>query len=121
MSAEVSADMGADMSADMSGGLVGGNAAAAARLPTLATQPRVGPGFRLQWEAVQDCHVLLYPEGMVKLNRSAGEILQRCDGERDIAAVVADLELAFNMPGLQPDVLAFVQMAAEQRWLVWER
>ena len=106
------------MSAVPSGG---GAAAVGLSAPNLATRPRVGPGFRLQWEAVQDCHVLLYPEGMVKLNRSAGEILQRCDGQRDIAAVVADLELAFKMPGLQPDVLAFVQMAAEQRWLVWER
>ena len=38
-------------------------------------QPRVGSGFRLQWEPAQDCHVLLYPEGMVKLNGSAGEIM----------------------------------------------
>ena len=38
--------------------------------------PRVARGFRLQWEEAQGCHVLLYPEGMVKLNRSAGEILR---------------------------------------------
>ena len=44
-----------------------------------ATLPRLGRGFRLQWEEAQGCHVLLYPEGMVKLNRSAGEILKRCD------------------------------------------
>ena len=49
---------------------------------TAATQPRVTPGFRLQWEPVQNCHVLLYPEGMVKLNGSAGEIMSRCDGQR---------------------------------------
>ena len=41
------------------------------------TVPRVGAGFRLQWEPAQDCHVLLYPEGMVKLNGSAGEIIKR--------------------------------------------
>ncbi|MDE2371087.1 MAG: pyrroloquinoline quinone biosynthesis peptide chaperone PqqD, partial [Burkholderiales bacterium] len=46
---------------------------------TLHSRPRVGAGFRLQWEAAQDCHVLLYPEGMVKLNGSAGEIMKRCD------------------------------------------
>ena len=40
--------------------------------------------FRLQWEPAQDAHVLLYPEGMVKLNQSAGEILLRCDGTRDM-------------------------------------
>ena len=88
--------------------------------PSLACQPRVGPGFRLQWEPVQACHVLLYPEGMVKLNGSAGEIMKRCDGQRSLAAVVADLEQAFGVQGLQAEVLGFVQMAAKQRWLTWE-
>ena len=81
--------------------------------------PRIGPGFRLQWEAAQGCHVLLYPEGMVKLNGSAGEIIQRCDGQRSVAAIVAELERAFSSQGLEADVLAFVQMAADKRWLVW--
>ena len=81
--------------------------------------PRVGPGFRLQWEPAQDCHVLLYPEGMVKLNGSAGEIMKRCDGERELQAIVADLEAAFTTSGLEGDVLAFVEMAGKQRWLVW--
>ena len=85
-----------------------------------SSRPRVGPGFRLQWEAAQDCHVLLYPEGMVKLNGSAGEIMKRCDGARDIAAIVAELEAAFSAQGLEPDVMAFVEMAARQRWLTWE-
>ena len=83
------------------------------------TRPRVGPGFRLQWEAAQDAWVLLYPEGMVKLNGSAGEIMKRCDGQRSIEAIVADLEQAFNAQGLQADVLAFVRMAAEKKWLAW--
>ena len=54
---------------------------------TLETKPRVGAGFRLQWEPMQDCHVLLYPEGMVKLNGSAGEIMKRCDGQRTLAEI----------------------------------
>ena len=84
-----------------------------------ATRPRIGPGFRLQWEPAQNCHVLLYPEGMVKLNPSAGEILKRCDGERDLAAIIADLESAFAAAGLERDVHAFVEIAAQQRWLTW--
>jgi pyrroloquinoline quinone biosynthesis protein D len=88
--------------------------------PGLESRPRVGHGFRLQWEAAQDCHVLLYPEGMVKLNGSAGEIMKRCDGVRSVAEIVADLEAAFATQGLQGDVLAFVEMAAKQRWLAWD-
>ncbi|WP_338414774.1 pyrroloquinoline quinone biosynthesis peptide chaperone PqqD [uncultured Sphaerotilus sp.] len=79
--------------------------------------PRVARGFRLQWEAAQDCHVLLYPEGMVKLNRSAGEILTRCTGTASVAEIVADLETAFGATGLQADVEAFLDMARQQRWV----
>jgi pyrroloquinoline quinone biosynthesis protein D len=83
------------------------------------TVPRVGPGFRLQWEAVQNCHVLLYPEGMIKLNQSGGEILKRCDGQRSVAGITTELEQAFSATGLQGDVLAFVEMAGKQGWLKW--
>jgi pyrroloquinoline quinone biosynthesis protein D len=85
-----------------------------------AIRPRIGAGFRLQWEPAQECHVLLYPEGMVKLNQSAGEILKRCDGQRSLDDVVRDLETAFNAQGLTKDVHAFVEIAAKQRWLQWE-
>ena len=84
------------------------------------SRPRVGAGFRLQWEPAQDCHVLLYPEGMVKLNGSAGEIMKRCDGQRDLAAIVAELEAAFSAGGLEGDVRNFVELAGKQRWLAWD-
>jgi pyrroloquinoline quinone biosynthesis protein D len=87
--------------------------------PAADHRPRIGAGFRLQWEPAQDCHVLLYPEGMIKLNGSAGEILKRCDGERRVADIVADLERAFSTQGLEPDVLAFLDMARAQRWVQW--
>lgn len=73
--------------------------------------------FRLQWEPAQSAYVLLYPEGMIKLNGSAGEILKRCDGQASIAEITADLEKAFSASGLAPDVLAFVAMAIDKRWV----
>ncbi|WP_293998809.1 pyrroloquinoline quinone biosynthesis peptide chaperone PqqD [Sphaerotilus sp.] len=82
-----------------------------------AAKPRVARGFRLQWEEVQGCHVLLYPEGMVKLNRSAGEILTRCTGTATVAEIVADLETAFGASNLQGDVDSFLDMARQQRWV----
>ncbi len=87
--------------------------------PTLDAVPRIGSGFRLQWEAAQDSYVLLYPEGMVKLNGSAGEIMKRCDGERSVAGIVAELETAFGTRGLANEVLGFVAVARQQRWLMW--
>jgi pyrroloquinoline quinone biosynthesis protein D len=83
------------------------------------TLPRIGKGFRLQWEPVQSAHVLLYPEGMVKLNASAGEILKRCDGDTPVEVIVADLEKAFSTTGLDRDVRAFLDLAHEQRWVEW--
>lgn len=83
----------------------------------VSAHPRVGRGYRLQWEAAQDAYVLLYPEGMVKLNGSAGAIMSRCDGVRTLAEIVADLESAYGAAGLEGDVLAFVSLALEKRWL----
>ena len=91
-----------------------------APLLSFESRPRVGNGFRLQWEPVQNCHVLLYPEGMVKLNQSGGEIMKRCDGARSVAAIAEELESAFAVPDLSDDVLGFITVAGQQRWLTWE-
>jgi pyrroloquinoline quinone biosynthesis protein D len=82
-----------------------------------AARPAIERGYRLQWEAAQNAHVLLYPEGMIKLNASAGEIMKRCNGEASIADITADLERSFETTGLAGDVMAFVSMAVAKKWL----
>nr|WP_298719133.1 pyrroloquinoline quinone biosynthesis peptide chaperone PqqD [uncultured Steroidobacter sp.] len=84
---------------------------------TEVDRPSIRSGIRLQWEAVQNAYVLLYPEGMVKLNTSAAEILRRCDGVRSVGEIVADLESAFNRNGLQDEILNFLQLARAQGWI----
>jgi pyrroloquinoline quinone biosynthesis protein D len=79
--------------------------------------PVVGRGFRLQWEAAQEAHVLLYPEGMVKLNDSAAAIMSRCDGVRTVADIVTDIERTYGVTGLAGDVGTFVGMARDNGWL----
>lgn len=83
----------------------------------MEARPAIGRNFRLQWEEVQKAWVLLYPEGMVKLNASAGEILSRCDGNRTVAGIVAELEEAFGTSGLLADVQAFFGIAVKQGWV----
>ncbi len=85
--------------------------------PALSARLRITPGMRLQWEPAQEAHVLLYPEGMVKLNGSAGAILSRCNGTATLAEIVADLEHTYGASGLLADVSAFVRYALEKRWL----
>ncbi len=80
-------------------------------------KPKLSRLFRLQWEETQNIYVLLYPEGMVKLNQSAAEILKRCDGNKDTAAIVSDLESAFSVSGLQDEVADFLSVANERGWI----
>lgn len=87
-------------------------------LPSLDSVPMLRRGFRFQFEPAQDCHVLLYPEGMVKLNDSAREILKLVDGRRDVAAIVAALRERFpEVPGIDEDILAFLEVAHAQFWI----
>jgi pyrroloquinoline quinone biosynthesis protein D len=83
----------------------------------LSHQPRMANHFRLQWEEVQKSWVLLYPEGMVKLNGSAGEILHRLDGVKTVQTIVDDLERQFEATGLAPDVLDFLAISQRQGWV----
>ncbi|MFS8978127.1 pyrroloquinoline quinone biosynthesis peptide chaperone PqqD [Cupriavidus necator] len=86
--------------------------------PDLATAtPRLNRLFRLQHEAAQQAWVLLYPEGMVKLNDSAAAILQRCDGTRTVALLVDELQQAFGVEGIALEVQHFVAHAYERGWL----
>ncbi len=86
--------------------------------PTLDQTPSLNPMFRFQWEEAQNCHVLLYPEGMIKLNDSAGAILAEVNGEQDCAAIIHTLESRFPEAGeLGPDVLEFLEVAREQNWI----
>ena len=73
--------------------------------------------YRFQWEPAQQAYVLLYPEGMVKLGASAGEILKRIDGASPISAIIADLERAFPGADLRGDVAEFLAHAHEKGWV----
>ena len=83
----------------------------------LSSKPKLAKLFRMQYEEAQGAYVLLYPEGMVKLNQPASEILKRCDGERDVNAIIADIEQAFNAQGLEKDVTGFLEIATERGWV----
>ena len=83
----------------------------------LTARPRVDEHFRLQWEEAQTAWVLLYPEGMVKLNGSAGEIMHRLDGEKTVQVLIETLEREFDTTGLAPDVLDFLAIAQGQGWV----
>ncbi|MGH8727297.1 MAG: pyrroloquinoline quinone biosynthesis peptide chaperone PqqD [Burkholderiales bacterium] len=83
-------------------------------METVVQIPRL---YRLQWEQAQNAYVLLYPEGMIKLNQAAGEILKRVDGESTISDIVKNLETAFPGANLRDDVLQFMEIAHGKGWI----
>jgi pyrroloquinoline quinone biosynthesis protein D len=83
----------------------------------LQAQPALRSLYRLQWEEAQQAWVLLYPEGMVRLNGPAAEILKRCDGVTKVSALVDDLERAFGATNLRGDVQEFLTEASNRGWI----
>ncbi len=79
--------------------------------------PRIATGHRMQFEPAQDCHVLLYPEGMVTLNPSAAEILSRCNGKSSVSAICNALSEEFGGADLSGDVYQFLELAASHGWV----
>ena len=79
--------------------------------------PEINSFFRLQWEEAQNSFVLLYPEGMVKLSQSAGEILKRINGKSSVQDIIRDLQSAFPDVDLTSDVITFINQATENGWL----
>lgn len=84
---------------------------------SLPEHPKLSRRFRLQYEEAQSRWVLLYPEGMVQLNPSAAEILKRCDGERSVDAIVAELEATFNAQGIAPEVRNLLEEGQRRGWI----
>tara|TARA_R110002073_G_scaffold70620_8_gene174248 strand:- start:2194 stop:2481 length:288 start_codon:yes stop_codon:yes gene_type:complete len=84
---------------------------------SMTSIPSLAPTFRFQWEEAQECYVILYPEGMVKLSTSAGEIMRRCDGTQTVAAIIESLGQAFPGADLADDVTKFLEVAYGNGWL----
>ena len=82
-----------------------------------STIPKLAPTFRFQWEEAQGCYVILYPEGMVNLSGSAGEIMKCCDGIATVADVLKQLQTSFPDADIEKDVYNFIGHAYDNGWL----
>ncbi len=71
--------------------------------------------YVFRWEESQNAHVLLYPEGVVKLNATAGEILELCTGQA-VRDIIACLETKYAA-SLAEDTLQFLEEAREKGWI----
>jgi coenzyme PQQ biosynthesis protein PqqD len=81
------------------------------------TRPRLVTGARLRYDEVREEHLLLVPEGAVRLNPTAAEVLGLCDGERSLDDIVGVLSARYDGADVRADVQELVD-AMEQRGLV---
>ena len=81
------------------------------------TRPRLVTGARLRYDEVREEHLLLIPEGVVRLNPTAAEVLALCDGERSLDDIVGTLSARYEGADLRVDVHELVGAMA-QRGLV---
>ena len=81
------------------------------------THPRLVTGARLRYDDVREEHQLLIPEGVVRLNPTAAEVLGLCDGERSLDEIVGSLSARYEGTDVRDDILEMVDAMA-QRGLV---
>ena len=72
------------------------------------TRPRLVTGARLQYDDVRSEHVLLIPEGVVRLNPTAAEVLELCDGERSLDDIAGALSARYDGADVRDDVRELV-------------
>lgn len=75
-------------------------------------------GYRFQFEPAQDAYVLLYPEGMIKLNQSASAIGQHIDGKTSIAEIIQKVQAVFgDIPEIKQDIIEYMLVAQREHWV----
>jgi pyrroloquinoline quinone biosynthesis protein D len=77
----------------------------------------VNPMYVLRWEDMQQAHILLYPEGVVKLNRTAGDILKYCTGDKTVGEVIRELETIYVDGDVGEGVIKFLEMSHAKGWI----
>ena len=82
------------------------------------TRPRLVTGARLHYDAVRSEHVLLVPEGIVRLNPSAVAVLELCDGERDLEEIVSNLNNRYQGADVGADVRGLVAAMTDKGLVV---
>jgi pyrroloquinoline quinone biosynthesis protein D len=82
------------------------------------TRPRLVTGARLQYDDVRSEHVLLIPEGVVRLNPTAAEVLELCDGRRSLDDIARALSARYDGAEVHDDVRELVDALAERGLVV---
>ena len=80
---------------------------------TATSVPSLWRLARLEFDAVRQQRVLLYPEGVVLLNDTGAAILDLCDGRRSVAEIAKTLGEQYHCD-VEADVLEYLSGLAER-------
>jgi pyrroloquinoline quinone biosynthesis protein D len=82
--------------------------------------PMLAPKVRARMDRVSGRPALLYPEGVLLLNPTGSAIVELCDGERTVAAIVQILSDRYGIPAdqLSGDVSDFLRRLKQKRLLL---
>ncbi len=85
--------------------------------------PTLARGTRLRFDETRQRWVLLVPERVMAPDEIAVEILQLCDGQRSVAAIIDQLAEAYAAPRdeIGADVIAMLQDLAGSGFVVEAR
>jgi pyrroloquinoline quinone biosynthesis protein D len=84
--------------------------------PADSSQPRFAAGCR--WGAQGEERVVLFPEGMIRVQGTGQKILELCDGQRTVQEIVAALSAMFsagNPEKIREDVGSFLEALQQKR------
>ena len=81
-------------------------------------RPRLVDGARLQYDDVREEHLLLVPEGAVRLNETAAHVLELCDGRRSLDDIARALSARYDGAEVHDDVRELVDALAERGLVV---
>jgi pyrroloquinoline quinone biosynthesis protein D len=74
------------------------------------SRPHLPRGVRLKRDEARGRWTLLAPERIFEIDDTAAAVLGLCDGERDLAAIVAELAARYSAPPavIEQDVVAML-------------
>ncbi|MDH5592047.1 MAG: pyrroloquinoline quinone biosynthesis peptide chaperone PqqD [Gammaproteobacteria bacterium] len=76
----------------------------------------LSPMYLFRWEEPQQAFILLYPEGVVKLNETGAAILEYCDGTHTAEQIVTKLSDAYATD-VTEGVYKFLEVSYAKGWI----
>jgi pyrroloquinoline quinone biosynthesis protein D len=84
--------------------------------PSPSSQPRLAPGCR--WGSNADQRIVLFPEGMIRVQGTGEHILELCDGQRTVQEIVTALSERYGTADparITEDVSSFLEALQRKR------